>query len=70
MFHESLPALPDRGEMIGYSFPYSSLEVAVALAGEILFNLFKGKTGDSPIDGHQVVDAFLALSITQPPKLG
>ena len=55
--------IPNGLQMICNRLAYSNLEVPVATAGELRCDLIIALAGDAGIDGHQVVDAVLALPV-------
>ena len=53
----------DRFQVICDCFTDRDLEVAVALAGKLCGDLIHGLAGDGAVNGHEIVDAVLALFV-------
>ena len=55
--------LADRAQLVGHALADSSLEVAVALARKLGFDLFHRLARDGRVDRHEVADARLCLRV-------
>ena len=62
--HQSLEFSLQRSQSVCASFADSHFEIAVALALEFSFDLLEGLAREAGIDGHQVIDAVLAVRVT------
>ena len=61
--HEALELLLDGCQRVGADLAHGHLEVAVALALELALDVLDGLTRKDGVDGHEVVDAVLALGV-------
>ena len=63
VLHEAREVLADRAQLIGDALADDSLEVAVALAGELSLNLCHRLARDGRVDRHEVADAWLFIRV-------
>ena len=63
VLHEAREVLADRAQLVGHALADSGLEVAVALARKLGFDLFHRLARDGRVDRHEVADARLCLRV-------